>query len=315
MRHVLRAMFASGGVPEVGTDSLGSGISDIRTPQFGEDGKRVHYFRQSSMKTVDLCLRQAQLQMRGELDRWETDAACAGTAAHAAIEVCLIEKRDSGVALGLKAATIVAQAEFDELIALPNFRWIKRNEVQSRRFIANCVRAWHEQVLPRLVPMHMELDFGPLLLHEDDQRRIYLKGTIDYVDAVQGLLDWKTSGRPYEAWEKERWDLQASAYTWAAHQLGVVTDAPFYGFEFVVMVDHRADEVKIQRVPVVRHTGDWGWLAQRCVGVAELIEAEVPTWPMNDNHALCSPKWCPAWDQCKGRFYADGWPRPTKPRV
>ena len=69
----------------------------------------------------------------------------------------------------------------------------------------------------------------------------------------------------------------------------------------------------VSRVTVYRHAGDWSWLVERCLGIAALLEAAVPTWPKNDNHALCSPKWCPAWSTCKGAHYAPSWPKPSMP--
>jgi hypothetical protein len=36
------------------------------------------------------------------------------------------------------------------------------------------------------------------------------------------------------------------------------------------------------------------------------------SWPMNDQHALCSPKWCPFWDGCKGSHVPVDWAETTR---
>ncbi len=265
------------------------------------------------MKDIDICLERARHTMSGTMPEESSDAACAGTACHAAFELDLYAKRDEGQGYSLALLTAFAQEEFTVLAADPSFRYVKRNEMQARRFINNVMRTWYNEVRPWLTPEEMEVTFGPLKLYEDAERVIEMTGTIDYVDAQYGLLDWKTSGRPYEKWEKARWDLQSTTYAWAARELGIYELADVYPFEFIVLYEHRADEAKLQRVPVFRHEGDFNWLRERAKDVALLIEAELPSWPKNDNHALCSPSWCPVWSQCKGKNYAEGWPKDSRP--
>jgi hypothetical protein len=31
----------------------------------------------------------------------------------------------------------------------------------------------------------------------------------------------------------------------------------------------------------------------------------MPDWPMNDQHGLCSSKWCDYWSVCKGAHWND----------
>jgi len=153
--------------------------------------------------------------------------------------------------------------EFSTLMQLPSFTWKKYTEEQARRFGEGCVTTFYTQVLDT-IPRECKLETRFVLpFVEDNSRVIELSGAI--------------------------------VYTWAAVMLGLV-DYGTVPFEFVVMNAKEA-----QRVPVTRNWRDWEFLKDKVTHVAELIEQEVQHWPLNDNHALCSELWCPAWDTCKGK--------------
>lgn len=272
----------------------------ITVPQYTHDGRRLHTFRQSSLKTLDNCMELARMEMSGLVPRTESDAASVGTAFHLGAELVLRDLRDTGQPLPLAAAIEVAQDEFSTLMATPDFRWIQLREGGARAFIEKALTRWYIDVLPRLQPLHMELQFGPLTLYEDSERVIVVTGTIDYIDAVLGILDWKTANRKYERWEYQRWAIQPTVYTWAAHELGAVSVGADGRIPFTFMVAMKKKDVEIQEVAVTRHEGDWEWLRRRALAAARLIEAELPQWPLNDNGWWCSSKWCPVWSACKG---------------
>lgn len=296
------------------TELAGLHAPPIHVPRYAEDGRRIHRFRQSSMKELDICAERARFTMTGEMPDEESDAAACGTAVHTGAEVGVQALIDDGVILSLENLLEVAQDHFTEMMNGPSFRWVKFREGGARAWIERALVRWYDEVRPTLRPVATEINFGPLILHEDEHRIIEVTGSIDYLD-VEGLKDWKTSSRAWEKWEHERWDVQPSVYTWAAAQLGLIEpDADgLYPFEFVVLVNANTQRAMLQRVTVYRHAGDWAWLTERCLGIATLIEAAVPTWPKADNHALCSEKWCPAWSMCKGKHYAAGWPKPSLP--
>jgi hypothetical protein len=126
-------------------------------------------------------------------------------------------------------------------------------------------------------------------------------------------VDAYKSGFGGKAWEKERWAIQPTVYTYALHHLGYLEgDGPWPFTYFAFAKDGRNYE--LQELTVYRHQGDFAWLIDKCLSHAQLVEAQLTTWPKNDNHALCSPTWCPAWSVCKGRFYTEDWPKkPTQP--
>lgn len=260
-------------------------------------------------------MERARFEMSGLMPKVENDAANVGTACHAGFELALGGLIDDGVAYALPTCIEAAQDELTELLLSPYWRFVKfKDEKDLRRFVEQVMTLWYYQVLPTLDPVAMEVRFGPYVLHEDDERIIEVVGTIDYLDRA-GLKDWKTGSREWRAWEHERWDMQPTIYTWGAVQSGLVVpdENGTVPFEFIVLWRKSQQKVELKRITVQRHRGDWDWVKGKALNVALLIEAEIPSWPSNDNHALCSPTWCPAWEMCKGRHYGS-WPRPSRPK-
>lgn len=276
-----------------------------------DDGRWQHTYRQSTLGELDDCMEKGRLTINGELDRWETDAASMGTAMHEGIEANLGDMM-LGDDMSLGITTEIAQQTFSEQMALPNFKWIQTDETKARVIVSRVVRTWYENMRPDLTPEALEIPFHGLVIYEDEHRVIRINGTMDYLDSVMGLGDWKTSNRKWDAWEKERWSIQATVYTLASRLLGIEhAQGDYVPFTYYVML--KDGKLPFQRIKVVRHAGDWRWLVDKCVAISKLIEADLDVWPKNDNHALCSPKWCPAWSSCKGSHYTEDWPRPTVP--
>lgn len=265
-----------------------------KTTIFDPDtGRFEHTFRQSGLKTATICLERARLEWSGEMPDIESDAAAVGTAVHAALEADLLGYKATGDHFDQESLVELFNMEFSDLMAGPNFAWIKYNETQARDFGAKCVRHYYQELMPQLRPIECELNFT-VLLWEDDKRTISLNGTMDLIDARIGIADFKTSGGgKYQEWQYRRWAIQPTAYTYACHTLGM-TDIS-NKFTYLVM-----SKDGVQQFTVERDAGWWRWLKDQAVRLAELIERDVPRWPTNDTHALCSDKWCPAWSQCKG---------------
>lgn len=268
---------------------------------------RVH---QSALNEADICLERVRLGMLGDVVDGPSDATAVGTALHAGIE-CSIDSFLAGdgwlsvldiIELGVE--TFVSETE------QPGFRWVKRNEKQALAYLDKAARAWHEQVQPALRPVATEVPFGPYELFTDEVNRftVEVAGTIDYVDAALGLMDWKT-GSPHswerKGWEKQRWAIQPTTYTWGYERLlqeqGKTNIAAPIPFTFVVMLDNG----KVHTERVTRTPRDWLWLQDKVRSLAPLVMSELPVWPKNDQHALCSEKWCPQWFRCKGRDVED----------
>lgn len=257
------------------------------------DGRWSHRFRQSGIKTSTICLERARREWTGTMPEIETDAACVGTACHAVFEANMLAYRDSGEHYDQDTCMEMFEREYALLEQSPNFQYVKYKPDEARAFGRACVRHWYQEVRETLDPLHCELNFD-VPLHEDDERVISLSGTIDLVDRRDGLLDYKTSGAgKYQEWQYERWAIQPTAYTYAAHKLGLDEYANTFGY--IVL-----SKSGVQRFSVERNAGHWDWMRNQCVSLAHLIEAGLTKWPTNDTHALCSAKWCPAWLDCKG---------------
>lgn len=246
------------------------------------------------MKTTDLCMERARQEMWHELPNVESDAANVGTAVHVVIETNLDMWKD-GEALSLSDSLALFNDEFSVMMQHPDFEWKKYTEKSARSFGEGCTTSFYNEVLFTLPQEGINEHQFVLPIVEDDERVIEMSGTIDRLDEI--LRDWKTNGsRKYEEWEHKRWNVQATTYTWAAMMLGLVPEGQPIPFEFVVMM-----KGAVHRFTVYRDLFHWSFLKDKVTNIAQLIESGVSPWPLNDNHALCSPKWCPAWDKCKGR--------------
>lgn len=262
----------------------------------GDDGRWRHEFHQSWLNTFDLCPERARWE---HLDvRRETDAASVGTAVHSSIEYCLRELYETGEPFDVETQVEVFHRELD-VIEYEHVKW--KGDEAPHKFGEICVRNWHRDILPTLPVTGVELERRfRLPLIDDETRVVELAGTIDYY--ADPLRDWKTSGRgEYDEWEYRRWAIQPTFYTWARYKLEVLEgrepNLPME-FEYVVLGRHGA-----QRFTVYRTPEHWAWMESKVLAACELIEADLSEWPKHDNHALCSPKWCDAWAQCKGKFF------------
>lgn len=255
-----------------------------------DDG--TYTIHQSWLNTYFNCPELARREMLGLVGHQETDATAIGTGLHAGVEHHL--RTGSTYHEALK----VAQDAFVECMKHPDARWVQaKNGSTALRYIDSCLQAWWSDIRPRVGrPVAIEESFKVQLTD-----RIWLGGTIDYVDDLGLIWDWKTAndadkyGR--KAWEIKRWSVQPTAYTFAWCELTGET-APFI---FAATLKG-ATPRPAQMVLVERGPAEWQWLAHQLEAIVDMREqqgVDAP-WPMRDQHVLCSPKWCPAWDVCKG---------------
>lgn len=270
-------------------------------------------FRQSTLTDLDECPERGRLVLSNEMPRIETDAAAVGTSVHAGIEWLLGSLNFNTD--GVEHAIFVACGEFDRICQMENFQWKKYTGVpQCVKMIRAAIMSWVQSTVEfDWDPIGMEIGFKDILLFEDEDRRITIEGTIDYFDAALGPWDWKTTsdGRKYQrgfggdSWKLDRWNIQSTVYTKALVELGFLDPEGPWQFTFGGLVLPSGTWTPHT---VTRTAGDHEWLTQKCLVWADMMTAGLEHWPMTDNQALCSPKWCPAWDQCKGKHVDDLWP-------
>lgn len=257
------------------------------------DGRIMYEISQSWLGTFFNCPEQARLEMEKELPRYESDATAIGTAVHTGIETVL-----SGATPEEGAQSAVAT--FAGLTELPDFRWVQVKTVETAlRTVERCYWAWVNEIYPHLPTVtHVEHPFN-VVLWDGPDRQVRLAGTIDCIaengDGSIEIFDWKTANRPYEEWEAKRFKIQPTVYTYAvAQQHGEDCE---YDFTYGVMLKSKQD---VQLITVQRDARHWSWLREQVAGITHMIDAQLPVWPLRDQHALCSPVWCPAWESCKG---------------
>lgn len=263
------------------------------------DGRIGHKMRQSELGSyVGNCAEQVRRDRVSPEMRRESDAASIGTGVHAGIEWAIHQLFDGETPTSTQVQE-VALLEFGRYFHMPNYEAVQHSPEKALRLVEEAVEKWHTQIMPTLRPIGAEIPFRRLVLHEDDKRVIYANGTIDYLDEKLGLIDWKTSSSAYRQAEKQRWSLQASMYTWAAAEMGLVDPQKPWTFTFIVMIH---DKPVVQIMPVERSPLHADWLKQQALSMALQVEAELPQWNLSDAHWLCSSKWCSHWAACKGQF-------------
>lgn len=139
-------------------------------------------------------------------------------------------------------------------------------------------------------------------------REVRLAGQADVLDLDGNrILDWKSASRAYQRWEKQRWEVQPTVYTYAGvHENKIkLNKGGFAQFDYRVFV--RGQNNDCQELTVWRGNGQWGWLVTLVDNIVKVMESDAEMWPLRDDHALCGPKWCPVWSSCKGLFVDEEW--------
>ncbi len=285
--------------------------------KYNEDGSIS--IRQSWLSDFVMDPERARLAMlHPEMDEGDSDVAAVGTAAHLAIE----EYLNGHIDMADMAA--FARHVATETLAEGNIRWVDLN---AERFIAHAgflAHCWATDLSP-FVPRGgiCEHQFTVPMLRDGEPvtvngRPLMFEGTMDYVTpdiGGFGLWDWKTSGRSYQQWEKQRWAIQPSVYAYAANVDPALADnGPSWPVDFnygiMIRSEKSTDKTpyaapsKGQRVNIRRFESHAAWIIEQAVTAATFVlSADINTpWPAIDSHALCSEKWCPWWSKCKGAY-------------
>lgn len=257
------------------------------------------YVRQSWLGDALICPQRARYALGLPSMRRGSDATAIGTAVHAGIEQYLGgHVSDLDTFLGNILAYVSQEMDKD----------IKRTEISEdpekmERCVTAMGTAWWTDIRP-VVPMGGKIEHkfeAPTGMTASDGSEIWFEGTIDYVAPDGTLWDWKTSSRTYFGKEKQSQAHQPTVYVAASRRLGLIPDTPEPSlFRFGVMV--RQVTPKSQIVTVQRGPEHIEWLTRQTRSVVDtaLRSWGQPDWMMNDQHNLCSPKWCDYWTVCKG---------------
>jgi hypothetical protein len=267
-----------------------------------EENKRV-YVRQSWLGDSMLCQERGRRMMVSPEFRTTNDSAVMGTAVHAGIEAVLrgtIDARDAHH-VSVSKLNLIKDTEKVKVTNTDPSTW--------EDLVRSMTNAWVAGVLPE-VPLggQPEFKFEYFSNIMVDGYAIWFEGTMDYFHPT-GVWDWKTAARKYSLLEKQTQSIQASIYSGYALQSGEVeVDANGdVGFNFGVMIRNLKGDSQIVRIK--RNSAHSMWVTEQASTMVRLALAMRNTegefnrpWLKNDQHFLCSERWCPWWSVCKGVF-------------
>lgn len=303
------------------------------------DGKWEHHIRQSDLSTFQMCPELHRRQMLGLTIGDEGDSAIVGSSCHEAYAVVtrlIMEGKETTEPY----SEILANVAFDYF----HNAWLeaKDNETlrqvqiatleEARKFILGCLVEWAINIMPMLIQNpdlieSVEHSFD-LLVYSDSERDIYLTGTWDLGFNV-AVWDYKHSKSmrysKQKAWQLSRYHPQATHYAWAYDILSYPTqssdtrtlettldyddDAELEPFYFInINPDSKTNKTEVlgpNEGIKVKTVGDCRFHLEVMKSLAYLIEAELPAWPLGPADWWCSSKWCPAWNDCRGKFIGE----------
>jgi hypothetical protein len=261
-----------------------------------EENKRV-FVRQSWLKDMLLCPERSRLSVVQPEFKTTNDSAAIGTAVHAGIEAVLNNHCSP------TDAYVLSLARFAEMEA----EGIRHTNVEPSTWhghVVGLTNAWVKDIYPHVtLGGQSEVKFSVPTGSYVNDYELWFEGTMDYLHE-DGIWDWKTAARKYSLNEKQSQDVQSSIYTFAGTKLGVLNDCSSFNFGVMIRVrDAYGQIITVNRTKA--HTDFVIKQAMSAVayGFAMTNGTGIPTdnrWLINDQHYLCSERWCPWWSVCKG---------------
>ena len=266
--------------------------------------KHEHKFRQSFLNQWFLCPESARRKHLGLTPPEQNNINLVrGNSVHGALEWFGNEWIETGKQPKLEELLERGCNEFYLFASEGDPFWEQHDPDKVRGAVGGNLRVWYGEVLPELErPEYVELFFDRVLW-EDNDRIIRLSGTCDWVQNGW-LVDWKNPSRvprPQDMWQTKRSNLQSHVYTWAL-------DTPRFSLCHLSSkgTDDTYDPVAdVGWTHMVRGSQDHDALIDLCLSVAVQIEANLPSAVKQWDSWYCSPKWCGAWDTCRGKFLGD----------
>jgi PD-(D/E)XK nuclease superfamily len=255
-----------------------------------DQATRTFRLSQSWLQDFNRCPERARKELLQPSIGYNDATAC-GTALHK-----FMEQRLSGSAYRLARTNAIAWLE--SVSSLEDFRWLKVKKPETLfAHLEACIEGFDRHVLPQVPPGGMAEENIRSLLVEHEGWSVILDGTPDYLDPFGRLWDWKTASSEYNAYEASNWAIQPTAYTFLASRL---TGREVTEFTYAVAVKPHG---YVQFIDIERRQSDWDWLGRIALGALGMVRHMLSVeWPVNHSHYLCSPRWCPYWDECRGMY-------------
>ena len=260
------------------------------------------YVRQSWLKDMLLCPERARLGMKKPEFKTQNDSAAIGTAVHAGIEAVLAKR------VTAKDAPEVSLIRFKELESV-GINYTNVNPDSWHNHVLGLTEAWVKDVYPSVPPNgQTEVAFAVPTHQSVNGRELWFEGTMDYLHE-KGIWDWKTSARKYSILEKQTQDIQSSIYAYAGYKMGITKENSTFNFGIMVRVNNAYGQI----VSINRTKSHGDFVIQQTMSACATVLAMtdntgIPTdnrWLINDQHYLCSQRWCPWWSICKGAHISE----------
>jgi hypothetical protein len=260
------------------------------------------YVRQSWLKDMLLCPERARLGSMKPEFKTQNDSAAIGTAVHAGIEAVLSQN------VSTADAPDVSLIKFKELEAV-GVNHTNVNPDSWHGHVLALTQAWVKDVYPQ-VPLggSSEVPFAVPTGQSVAGYELWFEGTMDYLHE-NGIWDWKTAARKYSILEKQTQDIQASIYNYAGFKLGITSENSVFNFGVMVRVSNAYGQI----VSINRTKSHSDFVIQQAMTACAMVLAMtdntgIPTgnrWLINDQHYLCSQRWCSWWSICKGAHISE----------
>lgn len=270
-----------------------------------DNDKMIVWVRQSWLNTLTICPERARYDISLPSWRRGSDATAIGTGMHSAIEHYL-----NGAYSSYDDFYKTALDSVNEELAKPNVVRGGVNADDVPEFVASMSSAFLDDIAPNVTIGGMtEKNFHVVTNWMVGPYRLGFSGTIDYIAPDGTIWDWKTAARTYSASEKQKQAIQASVYTYAASvdfpDIVSFDMSSLIDFKYGVMV--RQKKPKGQVVHITRSAGQIEWMMhQVTASVSSVLHRGTDSaWIRNDQHNLCSAKWCDYWSICKGAYISE----------
>lgn len=268
-----------------------------------QENKKV-FVRQSWLKDMFLCPERARLSQVKPEFKVTNDSAAIGVAVHAGIDAVLAR------GVSTSDAPQVALAKFRELESTaPGVNHTNVSPSLWHSYVISLTHAWVRDIYPDVPPDgSSEVPFTVPTGQSVNGYELWFEGTMDYLHE-DGIWDWKTASRKYSLLEKQTQDIQASIYSFAGNKLGITREKSMFNFGVMIRTNNAYGQI----VSVSRSKAHGDFVIQQAMsavayGFAMTDNTGVPTdnrWLINDQHHLCSQRWCPWWSVCKGAHISE----------
>ncbi len=260
------------------------------------------FVRQSWLKDMLLCPERARLSVVQPEFKTQNDSAAIGTAVHAGIESVLAGHATTS------DAPYVSLTKFKELESA-GINHTNVNPELWHSHVRGLTEAWVRDIMPH-VPLggQTEVPFSVSTGTIVNGMELWFEGTMDYLHEW-GIWDWKTAARKYSILEKQSQDIQSSIYSFAGHRLGITKEKSIFNFGVMIRVSDSYGQI----VSVSRSKAHSDFVIKQAMSAvttacAIMKDNDLPTderWLINDQHYLCSQRWCPWWSVCKGAHISE----------